>query len=198
MELILATHNKDKCKELEAALEGKGIKILTLLDFPNIGDIEENGTTLEENAFIKSRTVFNITKIPTISDDTGLEVDALGGEPGIFSARYAGNSATYDDNVNKLLENMKNIHHYDREAYFKTVVTFVSKDLELVARGSVKGTITKNKKGNKGFGYDPIFYIPELKKTFSEMSIKEKQRISHRGEAIKRLVELLLFHKLIS
>ena len=198
MELILATHNKNKCKELEHALKGKGIKILTLLDFPHIGDIEENGMTLEENAFIKSRAVYNITKIPTISDDTGLEVDALNGDPGIFSARYAGNSCTYDDNVKKILENMKNVHHNHRHACFKTVVTFVSKDLELVAKGSVKGIITKNKRGNCGFGYDPIFYIPELKKTFSEMSIKEKQRISHRGAAIKGLIDLLRLHKLIS
>ena len=196
MEIILATHNLDKCKELQKSFHNTNIKIYTLKDFPEIGDIIENGSTLEENAFIKSRTVYNLTKIPTVSDDTGLFVDALNGAPGIFSARYAGENCSYSDNVNKLLINMKNIANSLRTATFKTIVTYVSKDLELVAEGSVKGIITKKPKGNKGFGYDPIFYIPKLQKTFAEMDINEKQQISHRSRSISNLQKLFSKHQL--
>lgn len=190
MEMILATHNLDKCKELQATFIDTNIKILTLQDFPDIEEIIEDGNTLEENAFIKSKTVFNLTNIPTISDDTGLEVDALNGAPGIYSARYAGEQCSYSDNVNKLLLDMKNIEEKNRTATFKTVVTYVSKDLELVAEGSVKGLITRKPYGRKGFGYDPIFYVLSENKTFAEMNINEKQKCSHRGNAIANLKKL--------
>ena len=190
MEIILATHNLDKCKELQESLKSSKIKIFTLADFPEIGEIIEDGNSLEENAFIKSRTVFNLTKIPTISDDTGLEVDALNGAPGIFSARYAGIDASYSDNVNKMLSDLKNIEKKSRTATFKTVITFVSNDLELVSEGSVKGFITEKPSGNSGFGYDPIFYVIERNKTFSEMNINEKKECSHRGKAIAKLRQL--------
>tara|TARA_Y100000994_G_scaffold226276_1_gene209119 strand:+ start:131 stop:730 length:600 start_codon:yes stop_codon:yes gene_type:complete len=198
MEIILATHNLDKCKELQASFNDTNIKVYTLKDFPEIDDIIEDGDTLEANAFIKSRTVFNKTGIPTISDDTGLFISALNGEPGIFSARYSGENCSYIDNVNKVLTEMNNIDISLREATFKTVVTYVSKDLELVAEGSVKGIITKKPKGNKGFGYDPIFYVPELQRTFAEMDINEKQKISHRSRAIDNLQKLFREHKLFS
>jgi XTP/dITP diphosphohydrolase len=198
MEIILATHNLDKCKELQVSFNDTNVKVYTLKDFPEIGDIIEDGDTLEANAFIKSRTVFKETGIPTISDDTGLFIAALNGQPGIFSARYAGENCSYTDNVNKVLIEMNNIDISLREATFKTVVTYVSKDLELVAEGSVKGIITKKPKGNKGFGYDPIFYVSELQKTFAEMDINEKQKISHRSRAIDNLQKLFREHKLFS
>ena len=198
MEIVLATHNLDKCKELQKSFNNTNIKIYTLQDFPEIGDIIENGDTLKENAFIKSRTVYNLTKIPTVSDDTGLFVDVLNGEPGIFAARYAGEGCSYSDNVNKLLIEMKNIDISLRTATFKTVVTYVSKELELVAEGSVKGIITEKPKGNKGFGYDPIFYVTELNKTFAEMDIDEKQKISHRSRSINNLQQLFREHQLFS
>ena len=198
MEIILATHNLDKCKELQASFNDTNIKVYTLKDFPEIDDIIEDGDTLEANAFIKSRTVFNKTGIPTISDDTGLFISALNGEPGIFSARYSGENCSYIDNVNKVLTEMNNIDISLREATFKTVVTYVSKDLELVAEGSVKGIITKKPKGNKGFGYDPIFYVSELQKTFAEMDINEKQKISHRAKSINNLQKLFSKHQLFS
>ena len=198
MKIILATHNIDKCKELQKSLNDPSIEIVTLKAYPAIGEIIEDGQTLTENAFIKSRTVFKLTNIPTISDDTGLFVDALGGQPGIFSARYAGENSTYLDNVNKLLNDMSNIKKSLRSATFKTVVTYVSKDLELVAEGSVKGIITKKPKGNQGFGYDPIFYVSELQKTFAEMDINEKQQISHRSRAIDNLQQLFREHQLFS
>ena len=198
MEIVLATHNLDKCKELQKSFNNANIKVYTLQDFPKIGDIIEDGDTLEENAFIKSRTVYNLTKIPTLSDDTGLFVDVLNGEPGIFAARYAGEGCSYSDNVNKLLIEMKNIDISLRTATFKTVVTYVSKELELVAEGSVKGIITEKPKGNKGFGYDPIFYVTELNKTFAEMDIDEKQKISHRSRSINNLQQLFREHQLFS
>mgnify|MGYP001384900855 FL=1 len=198
MEIILATHNLDKCKELQNSFYSTNIKIYTLKDFPEIKDIIEDGSTLKENAFIKSRTVYNLTKIPTVSDDTGLFVDALNGAPGIYSARYAGKNCSYLDNVNKLLIDMKNITDSLRTATFKTITTYVSKDLELVAEGSVKGIITEKPKGNKGFGYDPIFYVPKLKKTFAEMDINEKQKISHRAKSINNLQKLFSKHQLFS
>ncbi|MAR15252.1 MAG: non-canonical purine NTP pyrophosphatase, RdgB/HAM1 family [Candidatus Marinimicrobia bacterium] len=198
MEIILATHNLDKCKEMQVSFNDTNIKIFTLKNFPEIDDIVEDGDTLEANAFIKSRTVFNKTGIPTISDDTGLFISALNGEPGIFSARYSGENCSYMDNVNKVLIEMNNIDRPLRKATFKTVVTYVSKDLELVAEGSVKGIITKKPKGNKGFGYDPIFYVPELQKTFAEMDINEKQKISHRSRAIDNLQKLFRENKLFS
>ena len=198
MEMILATHNLDKCKELQATFIDTNIKILTLQDFPDIEEIIEDGNTLEENAFIKSKTVFNLTNIPTISDDTGLEVDALNGAPGIYSARYAGEQCSYSDNVNKLLLDMENIEEKNRTATFKTVVTYVSKDLELVAEGSVKGLITRKPYGRKGFGYDPIFYVLSENKTFAEMNINEKQKISHRAKSINNLKKLFSKHQLFS
>ena len=198
MKIILATHNIDKCKELQKSLNNSSIEIVTLKTYPNIGEIVEDGQTLIENAFIKSRTVFNLTNIPTISDDTGLFVDALDGEPGIYSARYAGENCTYVDNVNKLLNDMSNIKKSLRSATFKTVVTYVSKDLELVAEGSVKGFITEKPKGENGFGYDPIFNVEKLNKTFAEMTINEKKSISHRSKAINNLVSLLNSHNLFN
>jgi XTP/dITP diphosphohydrolase len=198
MEIILATHNLDKYKELKKSFSNTPIKILTLQDFPEIKEIIEDGSTLEENAFIKSRTVYNITKIPTISDDTGLEVDALNGEPGVYSARYAGSNCSYSDNVNKLLESMENVEDRLRTAKFRTVVTFINKDMELVAEGSVQGTITRKAKGNRGFGYDPIFYIPSYKKTFAEMTLDEKNKFSHRSHAIHNLQLLFKEHSLFN
>ena len=198
MEIILATHNLDKCKELQKSFKDTNIKIYTLKDFPEIDDIIEDGHTLKENAFIKSRLVYHLTNIPTVSDDTGLFVKSLNGDPGVFSARYAGENCSYTDNVNKLLIEMKNVAPSLREATFKTVVTYVSKDLELVAEGSVKGSITEKPKGNQGFGYDPIFYVPELQKTFAEMDIDEKQKISHRSRAIDNLQKLFREYRLFS
>ena len=187
MKVILATHNSDKYQEMSDALKNFSISVLSLSDFPNIGEIIEDGSTLTENAIIKAKTVFDITGIPSISDDTGLMVDALNGEPGVYSARYASENATYSDNVNKLLLNMKNIPKNKRIAQFKTVMVYWDNNTELIVEGSVKGRITSTPKGVGGFGYDSVFYIPEQEKTFAEMTIKEKNKISHRGIALYNL-----------
>ena len=189
--IVLATHNRDKREELQEALSEFTVKILSLNDFPFIGEIEEVGQTLQENSMIKAKTVHNLTQLPVIADDTGLEVEALNGAPGIYSARYAGEDVTYEDNVNKLLAEMENIPLENRKAQFRTVISFVDKDRELWTEGRIKGIIGESAKGKNGFGYDPVFFVPELEKTFSELSIGEKNRISHRGLAMKKFRILL-------
>ena len=184
MKIVIATHNKDKFKELYFGLKSLNIELLSLDDFPEIGEIIEDGDTLEANALIKARTVYRLTSLPTISDDTGLSVDALNGAPGVYSARYAGENCTYLDNVNKMLSEMKNIPEDKRGANFSTVMAYVDGKRELIAEGVVKGVISNKIKGIGGFGYDSIFYVHNKGKTFSEMTIEEKNSVSHRSKAI--------------
>ena len=191
MKIILATHNTDKRKEMMAVLADLNIEILSLADFPQVGEIVEDGETLIENAIIKAKAVFDITGIPAISDDTGLSVDALHGAPGVYSARYAGENATYADNVEKLVDEMKNVLPENRGAQFQTIMVYIDKDTELIVDGVVKGQIADVSKGVGGFGYDPVFYIPEQEKTFAEMTIQEKNQISHRGIALRNLKGIL-------
>ena len=194
MELVIATHNKDKFKELFLGLKSLELKLHSLNDFPEIGEIIEDGDTLEENALIKARTVFKLTGLPSISDDTGLEVAVLNGQPGIYTARYAGENCSYSDNVNKMMDEMKLVPWESRNAEFKTYMAYVDKHVELTACGVVKGKIDKKIKNVGGFGYDPIFYVSEFKRTFSEMSIEQKNKISHRGKAIKAIKLKLIKH----
>ena len=189
--IVLATHNQDKKIELQDALSEFPVIILSLHDFPHIGEVEETGETLLENSMLKAKTVHNIAKLPAIADDTGLEVDALAGAPGIYSARYAGGDVTYSDNVNKLLNEMKGISSRNRGAQFRTVISFIDGERELWTEGIIKGEIGEMPVGNSGFGYDPIFFIPELNKTFAELSTEEKNKISHRGLAMKKMCILL-------
>ena len=187
MKIVIATHNKDKFKELYFGLKSLNVELLSLNDFPGIGEIIEDGDTLEANALIKARTVYKLTSLPTISDDTGLSVDALNGAPGIYSARYAGENCSYLDNVNKMLSEMKNISENKRGANFTTVMAYVDGKGELLAEGVVKGVIANKIKGIGGFGYDSIFYVYNKGKTFSEMTIEEKNSVSHRSKAINDL-----------
>ena len=193
-EIVLATHNNDKFLEMVEILNHFSITTYSLKNFPEVGEIIEDGLSLKENALIKARAVYQKTKLPSLGDDTGLEVDALNGEPGIFSARYAGEKCSYSDNVNKLLKEMEKIPISLRTARFTTAIAFVSENMELVSEGVVKGTITTSLKGVGGFGYDPVFYVPERKKTYSEMKMNEKNEISHRGIAIQNMIKLLKFH----
>ena len=192
MKIILATHNRDKEKELQKSLEGLNIEICSLFDFPEIGDIEETGTTLLENSLLKARTVFDITGIPAIADDTGLEVSFLNGAPGIYSARYAGDNVSYQENVTKLLNELDGVPSDKRLARFRTVVTYIDKNEELWAEGYIDGVISETIIGNSGFGYDPVFFIPHIGKTFAELSSDEKNKISHRGIALQKLRKILI------
>ena len=191
MNIVVATHNMDKCKEILSELSDLNVSLKTLKDYPEIGEIEETGTMLEENALIKVREVYAATGLPSMGDDTGLEVDALDGEPGVYSARFAGENCSYQDNVNKMLKEMQNVPDLERGAQFRTVVAYKDSKRELICEGIVKGNITTEIKGFGGFGYDPLFYIPEYKKTFAEMTMEEKSKISHRGIAIRGMVQLL-------
>ena len=188
MKVVIATHNRDKMKEIQGAISDLGWEVISLYDFPKIGEIEENGKTLEENALIKAREVFEKTGLPAISDDTGLEVDALDGAPGVYTARYAGENCSYSDNVNKMLKDMNKVPMPNRGATFKTVMVFKDENKELIVEGIVKGKISRESRGDDGFGYDPIFYVTEYDKTFAEMTMSEKNKISHRGNAINHLI----------
>ena len=196
MKIVIATHNEDKLKELLKAFSNhiNDIQLLTLNDFPEIGEIIEDGKTLEENALIKAREVFNLTGIPALSDDTGLKVDALNGAPGIYTARYAGENCSYHDNVTKLLDDMITVPVPNRKADFKTVIAYIDKDSEITAEGVAEGSIARSSVGDFGFGYDPIFFIPEANKTFAEMKIEEKEIYSHRGKAIRAIMDTLIPH----
>ena len=191
MQIVLATHNKGKMSEINNLLSSS-YEVLTLDHFPNIKEIPETGKTLKENAFIKARTVFEMTGLPSLADDTGLEVESLGGDPGVYSARYAGEQASYQDNCEKLLKNMMRVPKKDREAKFRTVIAYKDDNRELSCDGSVKGEIAQSPTGSFGFGYDSVFYYPPLEKTFAELSEEEKNSISHRGRALRKF--LLLFN----
>ena len=190
-EIVIATHNPDKKKEIMIALRELGVNILSLDNFPEIGEIEETGSTLLENSLIKARTVSAVTGKPAIADDTGLEVDALNGAPGIYSARYAGINVSYEDNVRKLLSEMSSFDMDSRTARFRTVVSFHSSNEELWTEGVIEGSITMNAIGKGGFGYDPVFRVRKTGKTFAEMTKQEKNRISHRGLALEKMCQLL-------
>ena len=192
MKIVLATHNHDKEIELQHSLRGLDVDICSLSEYPDIGEIEETGTTLLENSLLKAHTVHDRTGLPTIADDTGLEIDALDGAPGVYSARFAGLNATYEDNVNKLLSVMENVPDDMRSARFRTVISFVDETQELWTEGFIDGRITETPRGNMGFGYDPVFYVPHLEKTFAELSTNEKNKISHRGIALQKLRKILV------
>ena len=185
--LVVASKNPDKIREIEQVLLPVGLagEIVRGLDWP---DVDETGDTLEANALLKAHEVCEATGLPSIADDTGLEVDALDGAPGVWTARFAGPEATYDDNVALMLERMQGV--VDRSAHFRTVVALVFPDgVEIVAEGSVDGAITAERRGSGGFGYDPIFEVGD--RTLAEMSGEEKNALSHRARALRALVESL-------
>ena len=191
MQIVLATHNRGKMEEMAAILGHLPVELLTLNAFPEIGDIPETGNTLKENAFIKAETVHRLTGLPALADDTGLEVDALNGAPGIYSARYAGADATFDDNCQKMLKELHGIPVEKRTARFRTVIAFVNGGEKEWVEGVAEGRIIEEKRGIGGFGYDPIFYYPPLRKTFAELDSVEKNSISHRGKALRNFCGIL-------
>jgi XTP/dITP diphosphohydrolase len=191
LKLVLATHNDGKILEMQYAFMGISVELSTLDDFPHINEIPETGKTLTENAFIKAETVYRKTGISALADDTGLEIDALRGEPGVFSARYAGENASYHENCAKVLSKLDGTKINDRTARFRTVIAFVGKDKKFHCEGSVEGLITDKMIGKNGFGYDPIFYCPSLRKTFAELKKDEKNSISHRGKALRNFCKIL-------
>jgi len=192
MKLVLATRNKDKITEIKALLQNLHIEIYTFDDFEYFPDVVEDRNTLEGNAEKKAREIYNITGMPAMADDTGLFVDALDGEPGVFSSRYAGEHVTYEDNRKKLLMEMKDIPADKREAFFKTaIVLILSEDKKFIVEGRCDGYIGFEEKGTMGFGYDPIFYLHDSGKSFAELTVEEKNRISHRGRALQKMKKVI-------
>jgi XTP/dITP diphosphohydrolase len=189
--ILIATRNKDKIREISQKLEGLGLKIKSLNDFPRIPDINEDGATIEDNAIKKTQTGCNATGLLTLADDTGLEVSALKGAPGVYSSRYAGKGATYADNRRKLLQAMQNIPKEKRNAVFRTVAAICDENGVILVEGKCEGVIIEEERGSAGFGYDPVFMIPELGKTFAEMTLEQKNRISHRGKAFAKAREII-------
>jgi len=190
LEIVLATGNIDKVREMKAAFKGLKVKFLTSSDFKVFPKPRENGKTLEANALIKARALIKHTGLASLSDDTGLEVAALSGRPGVYSSRYAGYGATYDDNCRKLLREMRDKSR--RAASFRTVVALCLPDgREFTVSGKIGGVITRERRGLKGFGYDPVFKPSGYEKSFAEMSLGQKNRISHRGIALLKARKLI-------
>jgi len=187
--IIIATSNKHKVSEISVKIQPFFDEILSLADFPEIGEIVEDGNTIEENSFIKSRASFDHTKIASVADDTILEVDALNGAPGLYTARYAGENATYEDNMTKLLSKLDGIEDKFRTARFRTIISFVDGINDFYVEGTIEGKILNKRIGNKGFGYDPIFLSKEFNISLAEMDNSLKNRVSHRGIAIDKFIK---------
>jgi XTP/dITP diphosphohydrolase len=210
MKIVLATRNPDKIREIEAIMGGIDVSLLRADAFDGIPDVIEDGNTLEENALKKARAIRDFTGLCALSDDTGLEVDVLDGAPGVFSARYAGVDGGYEANNRKLLEDLSGVPQEKRTARFRCVMAFaLAEEIAdrlhdstaaahtdvpdaLVTEGILEGRITTEKRGESGFGYDPIFEVPTLGQTLSEIGLEEKNRISHRYRALVEMRELLL------
>ncbi len=191
-ELVLATRNRNKVIELVALLGDLGITIRTLDEFPDAPDVVEDGDTCEANAVKKARAIAESTGLPAVADDTGLEVDALGGRPGVYAARYAGEDATYEDNCRKLLRELTGVPREQRTARFLTVAAIaLPSDGIRVAQGTLEGVIAEEASGTLGFGYDPVFLIPEFGKTLAQLPADQKNTISHRAKAFAKVREML-------
>lgn len=193
MEFVLATFNRDKARELEPLLAGAGVRLRSLADVPGATAPEENGATLLENARLKARAASALTGLPAIADDTGFEVDALGGAPGIHAARFAGPDATYADNVRLLLERLRGVPAELRTARFHTVcVAHWPGGAELVGEGLLPGRVIEHPRGDRGFGYDPVFVPDGEVRTLAELAPGEKNAISHRARAVRDLARRLV------
>ena len=190
--LVLATHNKDKEKEFQSLLADLGVEVLSLDAFPAIGPIEENVDTLEGNALLKAETVRRATGLPSLADDTGLEVHYLMDAPGVYSSRYAGKSASYADNVAKLLKTLRGVPPRRRAARFRCVLAFLTPGAApQTAEGICPGVIVEEPLGENGFGYDPVFLPSGYTRTFAQMDNALKNTLSHRGGAVANMLPIL-------
>lgn len=191
MKVLIASRNPDKLREIRDKVASLDIQIVSPADFADLPEIEEDGETLEANAIKKAAALHKLTNLPTLADDTGLEVEALRGEPGVYSARYAGPAATYQDNVEKVLGLMCGVPEEKRGARFRCVLAYATGREVKLFQGEVRGIITSEPAGYNGFGYDPIFFLPEEGKTFAQLPLQKKNAISHRGRALDAWVEHL-------
>ena len=191
--IVFATTNEGKVKEIKEILKDFPIEVVSMKEMGITADIEENGATFEENSLIKARALAKLTGLPALADDSGLEVDYLNGEPGIYSARYLGRDTDYDYKNNYIINKLSDAQDKERSARFVCVISLVLPDgREFVERGVVEGLIGYEQRGENGFGYDPIFYLPEYGKTSAELSPDEKNKISHRGKALSAMKKLIM------
>ncbi|MFS0574953.1 XTP/dITP diphosphatase [Sporosarcina sp. 179-K 3D1 HS] len=191
-EILIATSNKGKAKDFEALFTPHGIRVLTLQDVDRTIDVEETGITFEENAILKAETVARLLGKTVIADDSGLEIAALDGRPGVYSARYAGADKSDEANIEKVLSELQGVPEGERTARFRCVLAVAGPAMTTeTVSGSCEGTIHPERKGENGFGYDPIFYVPSKGKTMAELTPDEKNAISHRGAALKKLEKKL-------
>ena len=192
LEIVLATRNGDKIREIKKILNDTNARFLSLEDFPGCPEVVEDGETLEANAKKKALVVSQYTKKLSLAEDTGLEVESLGGAPGIHSARFAGEEVTYEDNNRKLLKLMEKLPLEERRAKFRCVAALASPDGRVVTcEGLCEGIIALEMKGESGFGYDPLFLLPEYGKTFAELGEDIKNRISHRAQALRKIKKII-------
>ncbi len=190
--LIFATGNEGKMREIRQILADSGYEILSMKEAGVDLDIVEDGTTFEENALIKAKAVMEATGELTLADDSGLEIDAFGGEPGVYSSRYLGEDTPYTEKNQVILDRMKDVPEEKRGARFVCVIAAVFPDGQThTTRGTMEGIIGYESNGENGFGYDPIFYLPELKKYSAQLSSDEKNQLSHRGQALRKMNEVL-------
>lgn len=188
-ELVVASNNQNKIKEIKELLADLNIKVYSLKDLDIDIDVEETGSTFEENALLKAQAIYDLINKPVLSDDSGLEVLALDNEPGIYSARYAGPKKDDNDNIDKVLSLLGN--EINRQAQFVCAMCLVSSNGSKCVRGISKGSILKQREGSSGFGYDPIFYSDALNKSFGLATPEEKNKVSHRHDALMQIVEYL-------
>lgn len=193
MTIILASNNKNKIREVKEILNDLNVKIISMKEAGIDIDIEENGTTFEENALIKAREVMKRTKCITMADDSGLEIDYLNKEPGVHSARFMGHDTSYDIKNKALIDKLKGVEGKDRSARFVAAIAVVFPDgKEIVTRETMEGMVAYEPCGTNGFGYDPILFLPEYNKCSAQLSSEEKNKISHRGKALRSMREKLL------
>ena len=192
MELVVATRNEGKLKEIRRLLAGTEIVVRNLSEFPELPEIEETGSTFAENAAIKAETVMRLTGRTALADDSGLEVPALAGAPGVRSARYAGEEATDDENNRKLMREMASLEEDSRRGAFACVMALSAPEEKTrLFQGRLEGLLLKEPRGGGGFGYDPLFLVPEYGKTLAELPLEIKNRISHRGQALRKALDSL-------
>ncbi|MFL0495119.1 XTP/dITP diphosphatase [Priestia megaterium] len=191
-EIIIATKNAGKVKDFETLFSPKGFKVKSLLDFPEIEDVEETGVTFAENAKLKAEAISSALNKPVIADDSGLAIDALNGEPGVYSARYAGENKDDNANIEKVLQKLNDVPFEKRTARFHCALAIAvpGKRTEIV-EGTCEGHILEGKRGENGFGYDPIFFVEKWRCSMAELTKEQKNQISHRANALKRLAPLI-------
>jgi XTP/dITP diphosphohydrolase len=190
IDLVVATRNRDKLREISEMVSSGQFRLFSLRDFEGVPIVVEDGQTLAENALKKARSCHDFTGLASLADDTGLEVQALGGRPGVYSSRYAGSDATYADNVRLLLQEMDGVPESERKAQFRSVVVIVDSSGGIhQGEGVLHGSITREPIGEGGFGYDPVFFVPALGKTLAQLLPEEKNRVSHRALGVKDAVK---------